>query len=254
MKIRAGKLSSPVSETDAAFVGNAIQYSYTDYGSIDHRVKLHIILNVFEHEKEELVLLLRVSNCNCSGNIVNLLLVNVIIRLTILLTFVGRNFSKRYGQDLSGMSYLIHFESLSVKNYRSRRVSFIIVAIYLCSYVLTCISLKYDEILPLNREDPQKWLHKECSWTMDRLRTISPLPFKQGILFEFYQPAKVGELPSNTTILCILQDFQRTSNFLSYLTGRNLLYDQKFVTLSSFSSINVQIFDQQICLYRVVAR
>lgn len=61
MKIGPSK-SSPMSETDAAFVGSVIQYCYTDFSSIDHRVKLHIGLNIIEHEKEELVLLLRVRN------------------------------------------------------------------------------------------------------------------------------------------------------------------------------------------------
>lgn len=40
---------------------NPVQYSYTDFSNVDHRIKLHIILNIFEHENEELALLLRVG-------------------------------------------------------------------------------------------------------------------------------------------------------------------------------------------------
>lgn len=39
---------------------SSVQYSYTDFSSVDHRIKLHIILNVFEHENEELVFLVKV--------------------------------------------------------------------------------------------------------------------------------------------------------------------------------------------------
>lgn len=49
-------------EEASNFFGNNVQYSYTDFSSVDHRLKLHIILNVFEHENEELVLLLKVSD------------------------------------------------------------------------------------------------------------------------------------------------------------------------------------------------
>lgn len=47
-------------EETSNFLGINIQYSYTDFSSIDHRIKLHIILNIFEQENEELILLLRV--------------------------------------------------------------------------------------------------------------------------------------------------------------------------------------------------
>jgi len=49
-------------EEASNFFGSNVQYSYTDFSSIDHRIKLHIILNVFEHENEELVFLLKVSS------------------------------------------------------------------------------------------------------------------------------------------------------------------------------------------------
>lgn len=71
-----------------------------------------------------------------------------------------------------------------------------------------------------NREDPQRWLHKEISWTTDRLRSFVPLPFKQGVLIELQQSGKAGEEHLAITLLCILQDFQRTSNFLFYITGK----------------------------------
>lgn len=44
------------------FFSSNVQYSYTDFSAIDHRIKLHIVLNVFDHENEELVFLLRVFN------------------------------------------------------------------------------------------------------------------------------------------------------------------------------------------------
>lgn len=47
-------------EETSHLINSNIQYSYTDFNSIDHRIKLHIILNIFEHENEELILLLRV--------------------------------------------------------------------------------------------------------------------------------------------------------------------------------------------------
>ncbi|XP_011630532.1 serine/threonine-protein kinase 11-interacting protein isoform X4 [Pogonomyrmex barbatus] len=46
-------------EEASNFFGSNVQYSYTNFSSIDHRIKLHIILNIFEHENEELVLLLK---------------------------------------------------------------------------------------------------------------------------------------------------------------------------------------------------
>ncbi|XP_046416522.1 serine/threonine-protein kinase 11-interacting protein isoform X2 [Neodiprion fabricii] len=159
MKIGPSKLSSPISETDPAFVGSSIQYSYTNYSSIDHRVKLHIILHVFEHPQEDLVLLLKAD----------------------ILT-------KDMSRTIPGC------------------------------LILSTSKVYLLKIIGPEGEDPQKWLQKECSWTMDRLRTFAPLPFKQGILVDFYQPGTLEEASSNTTLVCILQDFQRTSNFLSYLT------------------------------------
>lgn len=73
-----------------------------------------------------------------------------------------------------------------------------------------------------SREDPQRWLHKEISWTTDRLRSFVPLPFKQGVLIELQQSGKAGEEHLTITLLCILQDFQRTSNFLFYITGKKM--------------------------------
>ena len=49
------------SDESSEFVGSSIQYSYTDFNNIDHRIKLHIILNIFEHENEDIAFLLRVS-------------------------------------------------------------------------------------------------------------------------------------------------------------------------------------------------
>lgn len=60
--IKIGSNKMMKGEEASNFFGSSVQYSYTDFSSIDHRIKLHIILNVFEHENEELVLLLRVRN------------------------------------------------------------------------------------------------------------------------------------------------------------------------------------------------
>lgn len=60
MKIGPSKDSMSKSEESSEFVGTSIQYSYTNFSDVDHRIKLHIILNVFEYEKEDLALLLRV--------------------------------------------------------------------------------------------------------------------------------------------------------------------------------------------------
>lgn len=61
MKIGSTKTTPTKSEESSEFMGSDVHYSYTDFNSVDHRIKLHIILNVFEQEKEELVLLLRVN-------------------------------------------------------------------------------------------------------------------------------------------------------------------------------------------------
>ncbi|XP_034937673.1 serine/threonine-protein kinase 11-interacting protein isoform X2 [Chelonus insularis] len=147
------------SADEPEYLTSDIQYSYTNFSSIDHRIKLHLILNVFELENEELVLLLRAE----------ILLQNQIT------TFPG-------------------------------------------CLVLSTSKIYILTITGIEGEDPSRWLHKKMSWTMDRLRTFAPLPFKQGVLVELEQPNRVNEDLSHFTVLCILQDFQRTSNFLFYLT------------------------------------
>lgn len=62
IKIGSNKPLMLKAEETSHFIGSDIQYSYTDFSSVDHRIKLHIILNIFEHENEELVLLLRVMH------------------------------------------------------------------------------------------------------------------------------------------------------------------------------------------------
>ncbi|XP_018393306.1 PREDICTED: serine/threonine-protein kinase 11-interacting protein isoform X1 [Cyphomyrmex costatus] len=151
------------SEEASNFFGSNVQYSYTDFSSVDHRIKLHIILHVFEHENEELVFLLKAN---------------------ILLHSMQETFSG-------------------------------------------CLILSTSKVYVLRidgseGEDPQRWLHKEISWTTDRLRSIVPLPFKQGVLIELQQSGKAGEEHLVITLLCILQDFQRTSNFLFYITDLQL--------------------------------
>ena len=60
IKIGTNKGSIPKSDEGSEFLGGDIIYSYTDFGSVDHRIKLHLILNVFEQENEELAMFLRV--------------------------------------------------------------------------------------------------------------------------------------------------------------------------------------------------
>ncbi|XP_011301972.1 serine/threonine-protein kinase 11-interacting protein isoform X2 [Fopius arisanus] len=140
-----------------------IQYSYTDFRSLDHRIKLHLILNVFEQENEELVLFLR-----C---------------------------------DMLMKSQVRPFPGC---------------------LVLSTSKIYVLRITGPEGEDPQQWLHKDASWTMDRLRSFAPLPFKQGLLVELQQPNKIGDESSTISVLCILQDFQRTSNLLLYLAELSL--------------------------------
>lgn len=61
MKIGPSKdAASNKLEDSSDFTESEVQYSYTNFSDVDHRIKLHIILNIFEHENEELALLLRV--------------------------------------------------------------------------------------------------------------------------------------------------------------------------------------------------
>ncbi|XP_076231714.1 uncharacterized protein LOC143177580 isoform X2 [Calliopsis andreniformis] len=164
IKIGSNKPLMLKAEETSNFLGTNIQYSYTDFSSIDHRIKLHIILNVFEQENEELVLLLRAD----------------ILMQNTKDTFPG-------------------------------------------CLVLSTSKVYILKIDGLEGEDPQHWLHEEISWTIDRLRSFAPLPFKQGVLIELEQPNKLNsELESTIIVLCILQDFQRTSNFLFYITDLSL--------------------------------
>lgn len=70
------------------------------------------------------------------------------------------------------------------------------------------------------------------SWTTDRLRSFISLPYKQGILIELQQPSKISEDLSTITVLCILQDFQRTSNFLFYITGIKCVLTKINITIN----------------------
>lgn len=80
---------------------------------------------------------------------------------------------------------------------------------------------------------------------MDRLRSFVPLPFKQGVLIELQQSSKIGEEHLTIPLLCILQDFQRTSNFLFYLTGKVFITDRiKQINLpSSLFTVCVILID-----------
>ncbi|XP_043250527.1 serine/threonine-protein kinase 11-interacting protein isoform X2 [Colletes gigas] len=164
IKIGSNKPLTLNEEEAPHFCGSNISYSYTDFSSIDHRIKLHIVLNIFEHENEELIFLLRAD-------------------------------------------ILMH-------NTKEAFPGCLVLS------TLTVYVLKIDG---LEGEDPQRWLHKEISWTIDRLRSFAPLPYKQGILIELEQSNKLSqELQPVITFLCILQDFQRTYNFLFYTTELSL--------------------------------
>nr|XP_050864939.1 serine/threonine-protein kinase 11-interacting protein isoform X2 [Vespula vulgaris] len=159
IKIGSNKSLLIKTEEESSSLNSSVQYSYTDFTSVDHRVKLHIILNVFEYESEELAFLLRAD----------------ILMHSLKEVFPG-------------------------------------------CLVLSTSKIYILKINGPEGEDPQRWLHKECSWAIDKLKSIAPLPFKQGILIELEQPTKINEEYVNISFLCILQDFQRTSNFLFYLT------------------------------------
>ncbi|CAK9800790.1 Serine/threonine-protein kinase 11-interacting protein [Anthophora quadrimaculata] len=164
IKIGSNKPIMLKAEEAPNFLCSDIQYSYTDFSSLDHRIKLHIILNIFEHDKEELIFLLR-----------------------------AEIFMQNMNDTFPGCLVL-----------STSRV-----------YVL--------KISGSEGEDPQRWLHKEVSWTAGRLRCFAPLPFKQGLVIELEQPNKANEdLSATITFLCILQDCQRTSNFLFYITELSL--------------------------------
>ncbi|KAK0157378.1 hypothetical protein PV328_011126 [Microctonus aethiopoides] len=159
MKIGNHKESPIQLEKESDVLHNDIQYSYTNFTSVDHRIKLHLILNVFELENEELVLFLRAD----------------ILMQNQPMPFPG-------------------------------------------CLVLSTSKIYVLRVIGTEGENPQRWLHKEISWTIDLLRTFAPLPFKQGVLVELKQPIKFSEESANFVFICILQDFQRTSNLLFYLT------------------------------------
>ncbi|KAK9299456.1 hypothetical protein QLX08_007486 [Tetragonisca angustula] len=159
IKIGSNKPLELKTEQASHLMGSNIQYSYTDFSSIDHRIKLHIILNIFEHENEELILLLRAE----------------ILMQNMKDTFPG-------------------------------------------CLILSTSKVYVLKIVGPEGENPQRWLHKEISWTIDRLRRFSPIPFKQGVLVELEQPNKTNDELNSITFLCILQDLQRTLNFLLYVT------------------------------------
>ncbi|KAF3423402.1 hypothetical protein E2986_01729 [Frieseomelitta varia] len=165
IKIGNNKPLELKTEQASHLMGSNIQYSYTDFSSIDHRIKLHIILNIFEHENEELILLLRAE----------------ILMQNMKDTFSG-------------------------------------------CLILSTSKVYVLKIVGPEGENPQRWLHKEISWTIDRLRRFSPIPFKQGVLIELEQPNKTNDELNSITFLCILQDLQRTLNFLLYVTGNDFLF------------------------------
>lgn len=159
MKIGTQKESPIQLGKESDVLHNDIQYSYTNFTSVDHRIKLHLILNIFELENEELVLFLRAD----------------ILMQNQPTPFPG-------------------------------------------CLVLSTSKIYVLRVIGTEGENPQRWLHKEISWTIDLLRTFAPLPFKQGVLVELKQPIKFSEESANFVFICILQDFQRTSNLLFYLT------------------------------------
>jgi hypothetical protein len=55
------KVTESSSNREIAIGNDRVKYSYTDFSVVDHRVKLHLYLHVFQQEQEELLLLLRVS-------------------------------------------------------------------------------------------------------------------------------------------------------------------------------------------------
>ncbi|XP_074114306.1 serine/threonine-protein kinase 11-interacting protein isoform X2 [Cotesia typhae] len=167
--IKIGAKNSTLKLDGPEYLSTDIQYSFTNFTSVDHRIKLHLILNVFELENEELVLFLR----------------SEILLQNQLVPFAG-------------------------------------------CLVLSTSKIYILKIVGVEGEDPSRWLHKEISWTMDRVRSFAPLPFKQGIMIELENTltnrlinssvADQDNVNNNLHLLCILQDFQWTSNLMFYLT------------------------------------
>ncbi|XP_043287960.1 serine/threonine-protein kinase 11-interacting protein isoform X2 [Venturia canescens] len=163
MKIVTPKSTPTKPEEATDFLETDIEYSYDDFGSVDHRIKLHLVLNVFEQENEKFRMLLR---------------------------------AQMIMQD-------------STEPFQG------------CLVLSNC-KVYVLKIIGPESGDPQRWLSKEMSWTHDKLRCIAPLPFKQGVLVELVKRNVPKEDPIEIDIVCILQDFKRTSNLLYYLTDLGL--------------------------------
>jgi hypothetical protein len=83
----------------------------------------------------------------------------------------------------------------------------------------------------LLREDPEKWLTKLESKSIDQLKTVMPFVGEQGILLKFAGQTKVP------VVAFFTGDASRTNKLLSFLRGwycrrRGALTLPKFVTLN----------------------
>nr|CAD7463999.1 unnamed protein product [Timema tahoe] len=136
-----------------------IYYSYKDFAAVDHRVKLHLYLHIFEDDQEELILLLRAQ----------------IVSQNIKTPFFG-------------------------------------------CIVMSTTKVYILRVTGKEGEEPEKWLKKESSWPAGCLSVVLTLPWEQGLCLEM----KKSERTLLTHYLVLLQDGQRTNNFISFLSGLNL--------------------------------
>nr|CAD7432498.1 unnamed protein product [Timema monikensis] len=143
-----------------------IYYSYKDFAAVDHRIKLHLYLHIFEDDQEELILLLRAQ----------------IVSQNIKTPFFG-------------------------------------------CIVMSTTKVYILRVTGKEGEEPEKWLKKESSWPAGCLSVVLTLPWEQGLCLEM----KSSERTLPTHYLVLLQDDQRTNNFISFLSGLILPDNYKLI-------------------------
>nr|CAD7267459.1 unnamed protein product [Timema shepardi] len=153
-----------------------IYYSYKDFAAVDHRIKLHLYLHIFEDDQEELILLLRAQ----------------IVSQNIKTPFFG-------------------------------------------CIVMSTTKIYILRVTGKEGEEPEKWLKKESSWPAGCLSEVLTLPWEQGLSFEL----------KHSHYLVLLQDSQRTNNFISFLSGL-ILPDNYRLIMHKISDEHLLLIQQLI--------
>nr|CAD7411664.1 unnamed protein product [Timema cristinae] len=159
-----------------------IYYSYKDFAAVDHRIKLHLYLHIFEDDQEELILLLRAQ----------------IVSQNIKTPFFG-------------------------------------------CIVMSTTKVYILRVTGKEGEEPEKWLKKESSWPAGCLSVVLTLPWEQGLCLEM----KSSEKTLPTHYLVLLQDGQRTNNFISFLSGL-ILPDNYKLIMHKISNEHLLLIQQLI--------